>query len=171
VLVLGAIGLVIAIEAGSSPARTETVPAIITIDSQIGITFGPAPETAAPKLTALQAFKRYERVGEITQLPSIPANVTVKLGLLTVPVGPADAPGASTLTKKNGIAYTVLNHLAYGYSWHRCPASGNPFVHTLPANPCIDWNFVDANTGKQIIETYQMQPGAAEPSHVDAPNS
>jgi len=145
------------------------VPSTITIDPQIGITFGPAPQDAAPKLTALQAFKRYERVGEVRQVPSIPSNVTVKLGLLTVPVGPADAPGASKLAKKNGIAYTMLNQLAYGYSWHSCPASRNPYVQTLPANPCIEWNFVDANTGKQIIETYQMQPGNADVSHLGVP--
>jgi hypothetical protein len=89
--------------------------------------------------------------------------------MLTVPVDPADVPGASKLTNKNGIAYTVLSRLAHGYSWQRCPASTNPFVQTLPANPCIEWNFVDANTGKQIIETYQMQPAAAEVSDLGVP--
>jgi hypothetical protein len=137
----------------------------VTIDPQIGM-FAPAPSGVSPKLTALQAFKRYERVGEVRQVPSVPANVTAKLGLLTVPVGPADAPGASKLTKENGIAYTALNQLAYGYSWHRCPAFSEPASSVAPsptasstANPCIEWNFVDANTGKQIIETFQVPPG------------
>ncbi len=164
-VVLLAFGLFAAVSAGSGSVGIATVPATITINSQIGITFAPAAQDAAPNLTALQAFKRYERVGEVKQVPSIPSNLTVKLGLLTVPVGPADAPGAGNLTKRNGIAYTALNELAYGYSWHRCPSPviGLPGSTDSPspaasngANPCVEWNFVDATTGKQIIEIFQM---------------
>jgi hypothetical protein len=67
---------------------------------------------------------------------TIPSNVTVQLGLLTLPAGPANAD-TSGLVTSNGTAYTALNELAYGYSWHSCPMSTLPNA-TLPPNPCIE---------------------------------
>jgi hypothetical protein len=48
------------------------------------------------------------------------------------------------------------NELMYGYSWHSCPASHNPRVQKLPSNPCIEWNFLNVSTGRQIDDTTQM---------------
>jgi hypothetical protein len=65
--------------------------------------------------------------------------------LFTLPTGP-DGTGP----------YTAHNELAYGYSWLSCPHSTNPRVKKLPPNPCREWNFLNANTGRQIVETWQF---------------
>jgi len=72
----------------------------------------------------------------------------VDIGLLTLPIGPSGPNGSEI--------YTVHNQLVYGYSWHQCPASRNPKVKKLPPNPCIEWLFLNANTGYQIDETFQF---------------
>jgi hypothetical protein len=119
--------------------------ASITIDPFVRETFGPAPASARPALTARQAWAMYTKVNTSYKTSAIPSNITVYLGLLTLPTGP------------NGSGpYTAHNELAYGYSWHSCPVSRNPRVKRLPANPCREWNFLDANTGRQIDETWQM---------------
>ncbi len=79
----------------------------------------------------------------------IPSGVmSVRLGLLTLPLGPSGPNGAE--------AYTAHDELAYGFSWHRYPVSANPRVTKLPPNPCREWNFLDANTARQIDETWQL---------------
>src|SRR5215469_2921796 len=68
--------------------------ATITIDPQIGEIFTAAPASATPKLTAQQAWARFMRhIGSARTF--IPSGVHVQLGLLTLPVGPAAAPGTS----------------------------------------------------------------------------
>jgi hypothetical protein len=131
--------------AGTAAAVT----AIITIDPAIGETFAPAPAAAKPALTAQQAWAKYTHVDKSYRSAAIPSNVTAHLGLLTLPLGPS-GPGGSE-------AYTAHNELVYGYSWHSCPVSRNPRVKKLPPNPCIEWNFLNASTGRQIEETWQMQ--------------
>lgn len=117
----------------------------IVIDPQIGETFAPPTAGITPALTAEQAWATYaEKTG---QDPTISGSVTVHLGVLTLPIKPAGA----TPTE-----YTANNELAYGYSWHSCPQSRNPQDTTLPSNPCIQWNFLDANTGQQIDDTWQQ---------------
>jgi hypothetical protein len=127
--------------AHSGSAMTAT----ITIDSDIGETFGPAPATAKPALTAQQAWTGRTHVSH--RRPVIPSGVSAHLGLLTLPIGPTGPGGAET--------YTAHDELVYGFSWHSCPVSRNPKVRRLPRNPCVEWNFVNASTGRQIDETWQ----------------
>ncbi len=151
-LALGTLGTSLAVAQGSTPAparahAVSSVTGTITIDPQAGETFAQAPAGAAPALTAQQAWAKYTReIGYSDD--AIPSKVTVRLGLLTLPVGPV-GPGGSE-------AYTARNELVYGYSGHSCPASRNPRVHSLPPNPCIEWDFVDARTGHMVDQTWQM---------------
>ena len=133
-----------------APARPAAASgtATVTIDPQIGETFSPAPAGARPALTAQQAWARYARLDPRDKNDAMPANVRVRLGLLTLPVGPA-GPGGAEL-------YTARNELVYGYSWHSCPMSMSPLMQALPPNPCIQWNFLNADTGRQIDDTWQM---------------
>src|SRR5712692_9229466 len=150
VIAPGILGVCLLVAGCGTPARVRArdapaVTATITIDPTIGETFAPAPAGARPALTAQQAWAKYTQVNTSYRHPAIPSNVTAHLGLLTLPTGP------------NGTGpYTVHNELVYGYSWHRCPVSMNPRVKKLPPNPCIEWNFLNANTGRQIEETWQM---------------
>jgi len=98
-----------------------------------GAYFAPAPAGAEPTLTAQQAWARYTKVNTSYRSPAIPRNVSVRLGLLTLP---------------------TYYGLAYGYSWHSCPSSQGP--GGTPPNPCIEWNFLNAKTGRQIVETWQL---------------
>jgi hypothetical protein len=79
---------------------------------------------------------------------------------VSVPVGSAnpDDPDQADLTTSNGIAYSALNELAYGYSSPNgtCPMSRNPNNPGPVGKSCIDWTFVDANTGQLIEETWQI---------------
>ncbi len=129
---------------GGEATLTKT----IVIDPHVGETFTPATPGAAPALTAQQAWAAYTRVDTSYSNSAIPPNVIAHLGFLTLPVGSV-GPGGSE-------AYTAHNELVYGYSWHNCPASRNPKVPKLPPNPCIEWNFLNANTGQQVDETWQM---------------
>lgn len=126
----------------------------ILINPSSDATFAPPPADVSATLTAEQAWAEYAQVnGGSTTIPS---GAAVQLGLLTMPSGPADAPGAGNQPTSNGLAYLALNELAYGYSEPTpCPQSINPFVTTSPGASCVDWVFVDANTGKQIMETWQ----------------
>jgi hypothetical protein len=130
-------------------ARTVNVfkvTAPITIDPHVGETFTPAPSGATPRLTAQQAWAKYAKVAGIK--PTIASGVAVRLGLLTLPIGPTGP--------HNSTAYIAKNELVYGYSWHSCPVSTGLRVTKLPRNPCIQWNFLNANTGRQIDETWQQ---------------
>lgn len=134
--------------------------ATITINRNPGMMLAPAPSSAAPALTAQQAWRRYARSAR-SHRTSIPAGVTARLGLFTLPVGTADNPaivaGADNgLTISGDEAYSSLNQLVYGYSWHSCPLiAGGPGMST-PPSPCIEWLFLEANTGRMIVETWQQ---------------
>jgi hypothetical protein len=135
-----------------SPAAetTEPVKHVIVISPDIGEILAPPPANAKPRLTAAQAYARSTgRRGR--QVTAIPANVTAHLGLLTEPEGPL-GPGGKV------VAYSPGGQLVYGFSWHSCPVSMNPRVRRLPPNPCVEWNFIDANTGHQIDDTWQIWP-------------
>jgi len=77
-----------------------------------------------------------------------------------MPVGPANPndPDQAGLAVSNGIAYRVLNVLAYGYSspTGSCPMSRNPLRPGPIGKSCIDWTFVNADTGQLIEETSQI---------------
>lgn len=111
-----------------------------------GATFGPAPTSARPVLAPKQVWAGYVKVDTSYRGSPIPANV--RLGLLTLPVGPIGSGGSQV--------YLAHNELVYGYSWHQCPQSQGPTGSTVPANPCIAWNFISATTGRQIVETWQV---------------
>lgn len=139
----------------SAPGLAHTLSAVTsttTIDPQVGETFGPAPSGATPALTPQQAWAsgtQADASDEASDSSSaIPANVTPQLGVLTLPLGPAGPDGAEI--------YSAQDELVYGYSWPSCPASTNPNMQTLPANPCIEWEFIDANTGQEIDDTWQQ---------------
>jgi len=143
--------------AAFAPAGAVTASAVsttIVVNTANGATFAPPPANASRALTVEQAYADYAQVPGGPA--SIPAGYTTQLGLVTEPSGPADAPGAANEQTVNGVAYVVLNELAYSYSATvSCPPSTNPFVTNSPGASCIDWIFVDANTGQLIFETWQ----------------
>jgi hypothetical protein len=141
---------------GHALVRSATGRGTITIVPQYGETFAPAPASATPKLTAQQAWERFMRhVGDGRAV--IPSDLHVQLGLFTLPAGPADAPGANHLFRANGEAYTADDELAYGYSSPPEPScvTMNPMLLPPPDARCISWTFLNANTGEQIVSTYQ----------------
>ena len=148
---------VFAARAALAPARAVTVSPLtstIVVNPEIGDTFASAPSGAAPALTADQAWAQYAQLNGWDT--TIPSGVTVQLGLVSVPVGPATAPGAAGLPTSNGTAYVAHDDLAYGYSSpSACPPSTNPYVTQSPASSCLHWTFIDASTGRQIVETWQ----------------
>ena len=138
-------------------ATTAAMHATITIGANPLETFAPAPSSAAPALTAYQAWLRFAgHVG--SHRTSMPPGVTARLGLFTMAAGPAAAPGTSTYPKSHGEAYIALNQLVYGYSSHSCPPYQGrmPGMPPPPPTPCIEWLFLNANTGHMIIETWQQ---------------
>ncbi len=152
-IIVGALGLAAVAaslsscgRAGSNHAtatRATPVSATITVDPSINETFAPPPADAAPAMTAEQAWVKWENGVGPTNIPS---DITVQLGLLTVPVGPdCGAECENGNIAQNGMVYKALNQLAYGYSSSICPAGSS-----LPAIQCTSWTFLDANTGEMI---------------------
>lgn len=126
-------------------ARSATVRTTITINPQIGQTFAPAPASAAPELTAQQAWARFMRhLGAHT---AIPPGIRVHLGLYTLPAGSRGPGGTET--------YIDHDQLAYGYSSPSRCETLNPRLLPPPNARCIFWTFLNANTGSQIVSTYQ----------------
>jgi len=156
-LAVGGIAARVALAAArAGSASAVTTPTVI--DPSVGDTFTPAPADAAPALTAAQAWAQYAQVnGGSTTIPS---SLSVHLGLVSMPVGPANPndPDQAGLAVSNGIAYRVLNVLAYGYSspTGSCPMSRNPLRPGPIGKSCIDWTFVNADTGQLIEETSQI---------------
>jgi hypothetical protein len=144
------------------PAARST-PRPIMINSSTGETFAPA-SSETPAVTAAQAWAAFAHGGSNQLSKAIPAGTTVQLGLVTLPVGPADAPGAARLTHSDGEAYTALKELAWGFSWKQCgpvvvpvrlPGS-SPAPVPKPSD-CTEWLFLDAKNGKQIDLTWQQK--------------
>lgn len=124
------------------------VPSTVTIDSSVGEIFAPPPADASPAMTAQQAWTAYTKVDTSYSSSDIPSNVTVSLGLLTLPLGPSGPNGTE--------AYKAKDVLTYGFSWHNCPVSRNPNASIPASNPCVEWNFLNADTGAQIDNTWQQ---------------
>jgi hypothetical protein len=119
----------------------------ITIDPDVGETFAPAPPSAKPRLTAQQAWARYMRQLGYPHHTALPSFIRAQLGLLTLPIGPSGLGGSE--------AYTAHNELTYGYSTPSGCETRNPRV-MFPRNAhCIRWEFLDANTGREIDGTWQ----------------
>lgn len=112
------------------------------------VVFAPAPPDATPAMTARRAWARFSRGERST---AIAPGTTVRLGLLTVPIGPYCGVECDGHPVRNGIAYTALDQLAYGYSW-----LAFPHRHLKARN----WIFLDANTGGMIIGTMSREPGS-----------
>jgi hypothetical protein len=121
------------------------------------IVFAPPPQGAVPAMTARQAWARFTRGERST---AIAPGTTVQLGLLTLPIGPYCGRECAGHPVRDGIAYTALDQLAYGYSW-----LAFPHRHLKNRN----WIFLDASTGKMIIGTVSREPGsrAAPPAGSD----
>jgi len=157
VLAVGSIAVLTSINRADALTKT-LLPRTIRVNSVV--TFAPPPSDASPALTAAEALRESEG-GAFPGWSKIPAGLTVKLGLLTLLVGPYCGAECHSLIVKNGLAYQDWKKLAYGYS------SGPGLCIYLgpyqPARPgrCISWEFVDAMTGQMIIGTQQkVRPGA-----------
>jgi hypothetical protein len=127
--------------AGSAPRRGT-----ITIDPATGQTFAPAPASAAPKLTAQQAWARFMRHLDNAHT-AIPSGTHVQLGLYSMPAGPKGPGGTET--------YLVHNELVYGYSSPSGCVTLNPRLLAPPNARCLSWDFLNANTGVQVVSTWQ----------------
>ena len=117
----------------------------ITIDSQSGMILAPAPASARPRLTARQAWAHYMRQLGYPRHTALPLRIRARLGLFTLPTGPGGTE-----------PYTARNELVYGYSSPVECTTRNPRV-MFPRNArCVAWDFLDANTGNQIVSTEQL---------------
>ena len=152
-LILGAaagIGLTAAGLSAAAVATSDTATWGRPVASVIhlpGAVFAPPPADAAPALTARQAVRK---AYHLPPGKPIRAGAKVWLGLWTLPVGPASVcnePSAncSSLTIKDGIAYTWRNKLVYGVESSACPGGS-----LTPARTCAAWDFIDANTGRDL---------------------
>ena len=147
---IGALGLaVIAVAAVAVWTSIDHVRAIDANTIRIAgteIVFAPPPPGADPAMTARQAWARFSG-GE--RRKAFWPGATMQLGLLTVPIGPYCGRECVGHPVRDGIEYTALNQLAYGYSW-----LAFPHRHLKNKN----WIFLDANTGKMIIGTISREP-------------
>ena len=141
------------------------VSATITVNSLD--TFAPPPADAAPAMTAQQAWAQWENNAGNSNT-SIPSDTTVQLGLLSVLAGPdCGAECENGNIAQDGMVYSALNQLAYGYSWSTCSAGS-----TLPASQCTEWIFLDANTGQMIIWVgAQLSAGAIQNGQTASPSA
>ncbi|MGI9004923.1 MAG: hypothetical protein ACR2FU_01760 [Streptosporangiaceae bacterium] len=148
--------------ASNSPGTTPVQKTIELADNP-GETFAPPPADAAPKLTEQQALDAYTGSSNF----QVPDGVAVALGLFTLPIGPDCGPSCENgNTVINGIAYTVYNQLAYGFSINRCPAGSD-----APDWQCQQWLFLDANTGQDIGQLVPPPTGGAEgPQPTNSPS-
>ena len=133
-----AIGPATARDTGAAP-----VTSVIILDPYLKGEILAPPGDAAPKLTAHQAVAAWTGKKHF----KIPGDVTIQLGLFTLPIGDASACNRHDRCPiiAHGIAYTWLRKLVYGFSSRVCPARSHK-----PAWRCTRWDFIDANSGKYI---------------------
>ncbi len=146
-LAIGALGLAVLtdglVAVSASIGRAEAIRQAMlgtTITGNSVVTFAAPPSDAMPALTPEQALRQSEP-SPGSRVNSIPAGVTVKLGLLSLLVGPYCGAECSGLIVRNGLAYQELNQLAYGYSRPSMCPGGNPSIRCragLPAAPAVD---------------------------------
>ncbi len=130
---------VVGCQSQSTPGSARSSEFSQTIDLGDGISLAAAPDDAAPRLTADQAWAAYLRRIGATHV-EVPASMTLRLGLL------------------NGSGETDRLVWSYEDSTVRgCVYAGpSPLPgHSLPPRPadCNDWTFLDANTGRHVLET------------------
>lgn len=148
-----------------APSTSRIAAGTIEINADTGVTFTPTSGSAtAPAMTAAQAYAGFAALNNWAST-DIPGYVTVQLGSLTAPVGPAGAPGTRSLATSGGEAYTALNEQTWAFSWKECPpvlppapvpgTTATPVATPAPSS-CVAWLYLDANTGKQIEQTWQQ---------------
>jgi len=150
--ILGAVGLavlivgVLAIWASIDRAHATAailVRTTIPIDPNAGELLTPPPRDVNPALTAERAYAEYERQsGE--PVTTVPADLIVRLGLLTSPIGEP-------------------SKLAYGYATPACLRQPAPdgLAHR---HRCASWLLVDATTGQMIDEVLYLGHPRGRPS-------
>ena len=165
-VVVGAVGWAVAAGASANSDAAPVASTITLVNSNPPETFAPPSPSAAPALSAQQAANAYAAaLGDPST--TIPSNVSVSLGSVTIPVGPdCGSQCENGNTVSNGIAYSALNELAYGFSVPTCPQGSN-----LPADQCTRWLFLDANTGILIIEIGPVMPAAPTQSPSPSPSA
>jgi hypothetical protein len=148
----GALGLAVlavaVVAVWTSVSHARAVDADTVRISGTEIVFAPAPPGTVPAMTAREAWARLTRGERSTR--TAPGSI-VRLGLLTVPIGPYCGIECAGHPVRDGIAYTALDQLAYGYSW-----LAFPHRHLQARN----WIFLNADTGKMIIGTLSREPGS-----------
>lgn len=120
--------------------RVTPVTATITIPGTEEV-WAPPPASAAPSVTADQAWAKFSGAQGAT---AVPAGTSVRLGLITDPVGPYCGVSCDMWQTVNGVSYRAYNELAYGYYWSACPSNSTAEVD------CQHWIFLAANTGELI---------------------
>jgi len=122
-------------------------PQHFVIASDTLITFDSAPADA--KNAAISADDAYEAY--IDQ--PIPNGTTVRYGYLTIPLTNPDDTGSAT-------RYAYRDQAVWAYTYHECEpvrsapeATGRP--DPLPTPSCKMWNFLDAQSGEQLVMTEQ----------------
>lgn len=124
-----------------SAVETTTGAAQVIIDSNIGEVFVPVEDPSLSAMTANEAFAAQAKRIHSEQLTP-PEGDTIRLGRLTMPIGP-------------GEGYTARDRLVWAFSTHQCPASRALNPSTAPKGRCIEWMFLDADTGALIDDTFQ----------------
>jgi hypothetical protein len=147
IAILAAAGVAVSIAIGHAQATQAMA---ISSTMTVGVdTFAPPPSDAVPALTAAQAWAQFEHHASGT-ITTIAPSTTVRLGLLTVRVGPYCGAECHGLIVRNGIAYQALDQLAWGYGW-----LAFPHRHSKRMN----WVFLDASTGQMINGVLNRPPG------------
>jgi hypothetical protein len=151
-----ALGLIDGTPAASSPvSRTVASPVatVVTIDSNYGVTLGP-PGSSTPAMTADAAWSAYASTSGFDET-TVPPRLSVSIGSLTDPI--QDIGPTSSWT------YRAFNELVYAYSMNTaCLSLGAPpddqAGGTSGSGPvsgqCVEWTFLDANTGDHVITDY-----------------
>jgi hypothetical protein len=128
---------------GSTPVTTS--PDAIVIDALSGETFTPEPSGQATDgvVAPEDAYQEFAGRGA-----TWPADATVRLGRLTIPIGPG-APGEDS----------VDNQLVWAISFKNCgPVIGPPHRGTDPSDQpplnCTQWIFFDAASGELVEMTW-----------------
>lgn len=129
------------------------------IDPQLDETFSPLSSTqqsVAPSMTADQAWAAFANLNGYSQ-PTVPADLTVFIGSLTLPndnVGPASA-----------WTYRYQNEIAYGYSEPpaQCINTSTRTSTSQDAGTCVTWTFLSPSTGQLLDQTDQAVASTSKP--------
>lgn len=131
------------LSAGSSRVgRSMSATQVVVIDPSIPETFAPSSHDTAA-LSSDAAFQVYARLND-SNAGSPPKGVNVQLGRLTLPVGSGEPD-----------AYIANDQVVWAFSWPSCPPTTLPKA-TATSGPCVEWLFLDANSGAEVDQTWQQ---------------